>query len=128
MQMGIVLEAVAKLANHPTADEVYVEVVEQYPSISRGTVYRNLDKLAKGGVIGRLDISSKACRYDHKIIPHYHARCDVCYRLFDVEIDSIVEPDKMVKESKDFLVKGYVLTFHGICKQCQSPVRGNINN
>ncbi len=121
VQMCIVLEAVAKLANHPTADEVYAKVIQRHKSISRGTVYRNLDKLAREGVIDKIEVSGKAYRFDHRVIPHYHAICDSCFRLFDIESKSSLDLDEVVKESKHFVINEYVLTFHGICKQCQTP-------
>ena len=42
-----------KLKCHPTADEVYAQVSSEHPTISRGTVYRNLNQLmADGEIIG----------------------------------------------------------------------------
>ena len=34
---------------HPTADTVYMHVREEFPNISLGTVYRNLNLLAETG-------------------------------------------------------------------------------
>ena len=41
-QRDSILEFLAARKDHPTADVVYMNVREQLPNISLGTVYRNL--------------------------------------------------------------------------------------
>ena len=51
--------------DHPTADVVYMNVRQQNPNISLGTVYRNLTLLADIGEIQRLRLGdgvSHSCR------------------------------------------------------------------
>ena len=38
--------------DHPTAETVYLHMREQFPNISLGTVYRNLNLLTEIGVTG----------------------------------------------------------------------------
>ena len=45
IQRSLVLEAVNKLQCHATADQIYAEIVKEHPTISRATVYRNLNLL-----------------------------------------------------------------------------------
>ena len=42
IQRALVLSAVMELNDHPTAEEVYRYAAQRTPTISRGTVYRNL--------------------------------------------------------------------------------------
>ena len=51
VQRQIVLQAVRSLHDHPTADSVYAVVAAEHPSISKATVYRNLNQLALQGEI-----------------------------------------------------------------------------
>ena len=46
IQKELVLNAVTKMHRHVTADEVYDYIKKDYPSIGKGTVYRNLSILA----------------------------------------------------------------------------------
>ena len=46
IQKELVLNAVTKMHRHVTADEVYDDIKKDYPSIGKGTVYRNLSILA----------------------------------------------------------------------------------
>ena len=46
IQCSIVLEAVNRTKGHSTADEIYEMIHGDYPTLSRATVYRNLNRLA----------------------------------------------------------------------------------
>ena len=56
IQRALVLEAVKTLHCHATADEVYEEIIKEHPTISKATVYRNLNLLSEMGEIRRLEI------------------------------------------------------------------------
>ena len=53
IQRQLVISAVRSLSNHPTAEEVYNRIVLDYPDISKGTVYRNLNSLVDSGLLRR---------------------------------------------------------------------------
>ncbi|MEG2287924.1 MAG: transcriptional repressor, partial [Ruthenibacterium sp.] len=79
VQKQLVLDAVSRLANHPTADAVYNEVVRSHPSVSKATVYRNLAGLAQDGVIRHVPMPDGADRFDHCVAyPHDHIMCTAC--------------------------------------------------
>ena len=54
IQRTLVLEAVNALRCHATADEIYAYISKEHPTISRGTVYRNLNRLAEIRYIRKL--------------------------------------------------------------------------
>ena len=56
VQRQLVYRAVQDLACHPTAEEVYGKVVSTHPSISKGTVYRNLNRLAETGMLRKIQM------------------------------------------------------------------------
>ena len=89
IQRSLVLDAVNKLHNHATADEIYDAVIIEYPNISKATVYRNLNTLSEMGEIRKLEIPGGADRYDHCTHNHCHIKCDKCGRFFDVDMDYI---------------------------------------
>ena len=51
IQKQLVLDAVFRLANHPTAEEVYAEVARSHPTGGKATVYRNLGSLSEDGLL-----------------------------------------------------------------------------
>ena len=54
------------------------------PKISLGTVYRNLDLLARLGMIQRLEMAGAETRFDGTVRPHNHVRCLGCGRIDDL--------------------------------------------
>ena len=72
---------------HPTADEVYYQVRQEYPNISLATVYRNLHQMSEDGEIRRICCGSDPDHYDFRTEEHGHFLCGKCHRVFDVMID-----------------------------------------
>ena len=75
IQRALVLSAVMELNDHPTAEEVYRYAAQRTPTISRGTVYRNLSQLADEGTISRIPVPNAPDRFDSATGPHYHLVC-----------------------------------------------------
>lgn len=120
IQLSLVSEEVKRLCSHPTADEVYASLVKEHPSISRGTVYRNLNRLCDEGVIRKIEIPDGADRFDSNCSEHYHIRCDRCGSVCDADMDYIPDMEQRVKDTHGFHLTGYDIIFHGICPQCGS--------
>lgn len=120
IQGDLVLEAVRKLGSHVTADEVYEAVSREHPHISRGTVYRNLQRLSQAGFIRKVEVPDGADRYDALCHDHYHVRCERCGRLFDVDMDVIPDLERSIRDAHGFLFTGHNILFQGICPECQS--------
>jgi len=119
VQRTLVLEAVQRLRSHPTADEIYAEITKICPSVSRATVYRNLQELCEQGIIQKREIPGSPDRYDHTTGDHYHARCTLCGRVLDVEMDYLSDLTNAVKDSHGFLLTGHSIVFDGICPECR---------
>lgn len=119
IQRSLVLAAVNRLHCHATADEIYDAIVKEHPSISRGTVYRNLNRLSEAGQICRVEIPGEADRYDHICDEHYHVQCVVCRRIFDVDMERLPAPETHIKDAHGFSFVGHDLIFKGICPDCQ---------
>lgn len=120
IQRSLVYEAVHRLQSHATAEEIYDEIVKQHPTISRGTVYRNLNRLAEEGEIRRMEIPGGPDRYDHRCHGHYHARCLQCGRVFDVEMAYLQDLYQAVTDAHGFAISGHDIIFTGICPDCQA--------
>lgn len=120
IQCALVLEAVNKLQCHATADEIYNALVKEHPNISKGTVYRNLQRLCEMGDIQKREIPGEADRYDHLCGNHYHARCMKCGRVFDVEMEYMADLEKSIRDPHGFVFTGHDLVFKGICPACKN--------
>ena len=119
IQRSLVLEAVNKLKCHATADEVYQMVAQEHPTISKGTVYRNLHQLAESGEIRKIEVPGSADRFDHRCHDHYHVRCTKCGKVFDVNMDYIADLEKNIRDTHGFEFTGHDLVFRGLCPDCR---------
>lgn len=120
IQKSIILEAVQTLCNHPTADAVYAQVRKSHPSISKATVYRNLNQLAENGVLNRLHLPDGADRYDQCTQPHYHLQCEQCGCIYDLPLPYMDNLFCKVQGLEDFQVRSHSIIFYGICPHCKS--------
>lgn len=117
-QREAILRAVQAKKSHPSADEVYARLKKEYPALSLGTVYRNLNQLAQAGKLRRLAIPGSPDRYDGTLAPHCHLHCIRCGALVDVATpDCLREPEK-IEPPSGCTIEGAHLLFYGRCAQC----------
>ncbi len=117
-QRKLVEEAVKARKNHPTADEIYMDVRERDEKISRGTVYRNLNLLAESGEISHVRVPS-ADRYDFRLDRHYHTFCTGCGAVCDSPVPYTEEYDRLTEEATGFRITRHRTVFEGLCPECQ---------
>lgn len=122
IQHKLVLEAVFELANHSTAEAVTEHIRHNYPNISIGTVYRNLNLLAQDGEIAKITVPNSADRFDHILKDHYHMRCSTCGNFFDIDIAYIKDIDEKVESLTGFKLHGHEILFNGICNECKNSI------
>ncbi len=122
-QREVIKDFLMSRKDHPTADVVYMNVREQYPNISLGTVYRNLTLLADIGEIQRLRVGDGVDHFDADVSPHYHFVCTECGSVIDLEMDSIDNIVDIAGMNFDGKIKGHVTYFYGICGNCSQKTQ-----
>ena len=78
IQKDLVRNTVYEMRRHVTANEVYEFIKEAYPTIGKGTVYRNLDILVEEGALRKVEVPDGPNRFDFTMKNHYHVRCIKC--------------------------------------------------
>ena len=63
-QRDAIIKFLMTRKDHPTADMVYMNIKEEFPKISLGTVYRNLALLSERGEILKLSYEGQGVPYD----------------------------------------------------------------
>ena len=121
-QRNRILEVVQSTNTHPTASWVYDEVREFIPSISLGTVYRNLSVLESQGLVQKIACGEAEERYDADISPHIHYSCTNCGSVSDVREKKANGSLGELVEKLDENVSSYSLVCYGRCKNCESQV------
>jgi Fur family peroxide stress response transcriptional regulator len=118
-QRRAILEAVLDRDTHPRADDVYAELSRRKLKVSRATVFRTLESLARLGVIAKAAHTGSAVRYDGRTDQHHHLVCTGCDRvidLSDVRLDAVPLPDT---RRFGFVVSDFQVQLRGTCRECR---------
>jgi Fur family peroxide stress response transcriptional regulator len=106
---------------HPSAEWIYEHLKPDFPSVSLGTVYRNLSLLRDDGLIKSVGTVSGEERFDAAVHEHPHFICEVCGEIIDLEItdDELPKTDDLA-EKLGLLVTRRELYYYGTCDKCAS--------
>ena len=119
-QRDAVYANLCQRCDHPTAEDIFLSIKSEYPSISLATVYRNLSQLETDGKIIRIG-SGGTARYDGNISPHYHLVCLSCGGVFDIYFND----DGLCKKAAvnfDGKIVSHSVLFKGYCSACSKQV------
>lgn len=105
---------------HPTAEIVYQNVKQQFPNISLGTVYRNLNLLAERGEILRISLGNGPDHYDADCSPHYHFICKQCGTVLDIDLEHQAQLDEIAARQFNGTITNHVTHFFGLCPKCNT--------
>jgi len=75
--------------NHPTVDNIYCELADEIPTLSKTTVYNTLKLFIENGITSALTIDGNETRYDAIMKEHAHFKCNECGHIYDVEINDL---------------------------------------
>lgn len=104
--------------HHPTAEEVYQQLLALGFNYSISTVYRNLHQLSEEGTILELVMPNGKIHYDGKTIFHHHAYCLKCKTIFDLHLNELKLRDAIYQEIGMHATEYHILV-RGICKDCE---------
>jgi Fur family ferric uptake transcriptional regulator len=119
-QRQVIVEELQKLRSHPTAATLYEIVRRRLPKISLGTVYRNLQLLARTGVIRKLEFAGAEARFDGNVARHDHLRCVRCGQVDDIHGPPLDLAGGDANDWGDYHVLGHRVEVFGICPQCRT--------
>ncbi len=117
-QKRLILEILRGTDTHPTADWIYSKAVLQMDTISRSTVYRNLNSLFESGLIQKINVGDSETRFDGSTHDHVHLVCDVCGRVIDLPYEKIRISKSRVEKDTGYLISCVEVVLHGVCDEC----------
>jgi Fur family peroxide stress response transcriptional regulator len=115
-QRVAILEAIIKLNNHPTAENVIDYIRENNPNIATATVYKVLDALVLSELIRKVKTERDVMRYDAIMENHHHLYCSDSDRIedfFDNELNDLIEKYFEKKKIPDFKIEDVKLQIIG---------------
>ena len=91
-QRVAMLEFLASVHTHPTAEEIFKALTKEDPQVSVATVYNNLNLFIKEGVVKEL--------------------VDLYYPVLE-------DVEKAAEQLTGFKVRGHRMEVYGVCPECQ---------
>ena len=104
--------------DHPTVEQILVDLNQHSPTSSQATIYSSLQALRAAGLIREVLLEAGVSRYDAKVEPHHHFLCQVCGSIEDIGWDTLpgIDFDRL----RDGLQpQTYEITVKGCCDRCQ---------
>ena len=121
-QRTAVYKALLETTEHPSAEVVFRQVRQVFPSISLDTVNRTLLTLSDIGVAFVVEGSGDAKRFDANLKNHQHFKCLKCRQIIDFHhepFDHIEVPENLVGR---FTVLRTTVYLEGLCDMCRKAV------
>ena len=115
-QRELIYQSVRASRAHPTAEMVYTALKPQHPTLSLGTVYRNLHFLSDEGKLVRMPFPVE--RFDGDLHPHSHFCCEKCGTVMDVELPYDETLDGQAARLLGHKVDRHSVVFYGLCGDC----------
>jgi Fur family peroxide stress response transcriptional regulator len=103
--------------SHPSAEDIFKSVKEQFPTMSFATVYNTLEALKNKNSVQELKIDAGKKRYDPDVSRHHHLICIKCKNIVDIFKDFKINISKELTSGFDML--GNSIEFFGVCQKCK---------
>src|SRR3954469_20265258 len=88
-QRQVIYDALIAMPGHPSPEEVYAKVRRRIPSISLATVYKNLNRFLKAGLLQEMSVHHGSLRVEVNDHPHHHLVCASCKKIEDIDSEQI---------------------------------------
>jgi Fe2+ or Zn2+ uptake regulation protein len=90
--------------------------------VSKKTVYEILNAFVREGLAACVTDGGEPFRYESTTEPHYHARCRVCERIFDLPARANSQIRGLANVPEGFHVESIGVTLRGVCLRCHDDV------
>jgi Fur family ferric uptake transcriptional regulator len=116
----LILDTLADVKRHVTADELLREVRERDPRIGAATVYRTLRVFQEGGIVAERRFEGGATRFELVSDEHHdHLICTACNLIVEFEDEAIERDQKRVAAAHGFSLREHRHELYGLCPACQ---------
>ncbi len=116
-----VARVLALSEGHPSAEKIYEQLRDDFPSMSLATVYRSVMLIKSLGEVLELGFPDGSNRYDgNKPWPHPHVVCLKCKQIIDPKLTSLKDMTQKIAAQTGFEILTHRLDFFGICRECRN--------
>ena len=120
-QRQLILDAVASMHGHVSADQVYQQVVRVFPDVNISTVYRTLEVLEELGVVRHTHFHDGVAQYERTDqAAHHHMVCSRCGSDFELDA-AVLEPlANELRQRYGFQADLAHSAIVGLCRACSA--------
>ncbi len=104
--------------DHPTVEQLLVDLNQHCPISSQATIYSSLQALRTAGLIREVLLEAGVSRYDAKVEPHHHFHCQECGSIEDIGWDALPVVE-FARLRVGLQAHAYEITVRGCCDRCQ---------
>jgi Fur family ferric uptake transcriptional regulator len=119
-QRAVIMETIAHMEGHRSAQEVFEIARERLPGLNIATVYRTLDTLHHAGFIDLFPNSPDAMLFsmhdDDNV--HCHLHCTNCGQVLELDIEPFRRLASEIERGCDFKINLNHITLRGTCSDC----------
>lgn len=105
--------------DHPTAEQIYQELRTEHPTISLGTIYKNLNLLKELGLIQELGFKEGSVRYDPDMELHVNMVCSNCGKISDYKAENVEKLWSAIISDLRVNPKGQRIDIYYECDDCK---------
>jgi Fur family peroxide stress response transcriptional regulator len=103
--------------DHPTAEQLLMDLNREAPTSSQATVYTALQALREVGLVREVLLEEGVSRYDANVLPHHHFRCQSCGAIEDIPWEAFQQLG-VAGLRPGLAVESYEVTVLGTCDRC----------
>lgn len=100
---------------HPTVDEIYMDLVGIFPTLSKTTVYNTLKLFVEKELVRAINLYDNKMRYELIRTKHAHLKCVICSKIYDIPVDININ---LPEELKGTIIDENHLLLTGTCSHC----------
>jgi Fur family iron response transcriptional regulator len=98
---------------HPSADQVFAQVRQRFPMISRATVYNTLNLFVEKGLLRALALAEGRVVFDPRMAPHHHFIDEASGAISDVPWDAVEVRNVDLEALRGLDVREYQVVMRG---------------
>lgn len=112
-----VLERIAGLDKHFSADELYLHMNNSGDRVSRATIYSTLDLLTRCNILVKHRFQGESATYElSSRMPHHdHLMCTECGRIIEFNASELEDISKLIAQKYGFRAHEHSLQIYATC-------------
>jgi Fur family transcriptional regulator, ferric uptake regulator len=114
----LILDAALEMEGHFDADELYLNMKNDYINVSRATVYKTLELMSECDILTKHNFKGDRTRYETKFgrNNHYHIICVNCNKIIEFEYPMLEKLQAKISKENHMMTVDHTLQIFAKCE------------